>query len=375
MTPILEAAGADFTVVNGWERAAFFKPSSDFEPSLTHRWPNWHEVVAKEVEAVHTRVGLAEVNGFNRIEISGEGVVDWLDGLICGRVPRRVGKVGLGYFLTEKGNVLGEATLAVLDDRTVWWGSAAAAEQHDLDWLTAHLPAEGSITLAPKVETHTILLVAGPKARDVSASSSPDADWAGFPPLEVRRVRIGDVEALAMSVSFSGEDAFELHVSVDRAEAANGVLMKAGEPFGIARFGAYAIESMRIEMGYRHWKADLITEFDPFESALDRFVKPEKPNFPGREALLAKQGQPHRRRFVTLRIESDALPAHPGASILAEGRVVGTVTSAAFGYRSRENLAMGFVDPDYAAIGEKLQLEQLEAVSACEVVHTKRYHG
>ena len=372
VTPILEEAAADFTVVNGWERAAFFKPTPDFEPSLTHRWPNWHDVVAKEVEAVHTRAGLAEVNGFNRIEIGGAGVADWLDGLICGRMPSTPGRVGLGYFLTDKGNILGEATLALLDEKTVWWGSAAAAETHDLDWLTAHLPADGSIVLEPKVATHTILLIAGPKARTVLSSAAPETDWETFRPLRVQPTQIGEAAATAMSVSFSGEDAFELHLPVERAAAAYRAILSAGAPHGIGRFGAYAIESMRIEMGYRHWKADLITEFDPFESALDRFVDLEKPAFPGRDALLAKREQAHRRRFVTLRIDGDALPAHPGASILANGRVIGTVTSAAYGYRSRENLAMGFVDPAYADQGMKVGMEQLGMVSICEIVKPKR---
>ncbi len=373
LTPILEADGADFTVVNGWERAAFIKPTPDFEPSLTHRWPNWHDVVAKEVDAVHTGVGLAEINGFNRIEISGDGAIDWLDGLLCGRVPRRPGKVGLGYFLTEKGNVLGEATLALLDETTVWWGSAAAAERHDLDWLSAHLPNGGTITLTPKVSTHTILLVAGPKARSVLASASPETDWQTFPWLRVREVKLGAATVVAMSVSFSGEDAFELHVPIDHAADAYQALRLAGEPHGMATFGAYAIESMRIEMGYRHWKADLITEFDPFESALERFVDLEKSAFPGRAALLAKKEQAPRRRFVTLKIKDDALPAHPGASVVAKGQLIGTVTSAAFGYRSLENIAMAFIDPAYAVEGTMIELEQLETTSIAEVVAPKRF--
>ncbi len=372
LTPLLEAADADFAVVNGWERAAFFKPAPEFEPSLTHRWPNWHDIVATEVEAVHTHVGLAEINGFNRIEISGDGAIDWLDRLICGRVPRRPGKVGLGYFLTEQGHVLGEATLAVLDETTVWWGSAAAAERHDLDWLSGHLPADGSITLTPEVTTHTILLVAGPKARAVLAHAAPDTDWNTFPSLAVQGVQVGGVAARAMSVSFSGEDAFEMHVPVEYAQAAYQTLLSAGEPHGMARFGAHAIESMRIEMGYRHWKADLITEFDPFESALDRFVDLEKPAFPGREALSVKRRQQQRRRFVTLRIGDDALPAHPGASILAGGHVVGTVTSASYGHRTGENLAMGFIDPAYADEGTNVDLEQLSTLSICEVVAPRR---
>ncbi len=374
LTPILAEAGADFGVVNGWERAMMFKPAPDFEPDHTHRWPNWHETVAREVEAVHTRVGIAEVNGFNRIEISGKGIPAWLDTLFCGRVPKRIGKVGLGYFLTDQGNVLGEATLALLNEGKVWWGSAAAAEHHDFDWLTAHLPADGSITITPKVETHTILLIAGPRARAVLAQAAPDTDWAGFAFLTCAEVRVGGAEAVAMAVSFSGEDAFELHIPVGQAEAAYRALITAGAPHDIAHFGGYAIESMRIEMGYRHWKADLITEFDPLESALDRFVKLDKPDFPGREALLARRATP-RRRFVTLRLDTAALPAHPGDSVMMGERIVGTVTSATFGHRTGENLAMAFVEPASASEGTRLTLDLLGTLQSCEVVPPKRYEG
>ena len=369
LTPVLGEAGAGFGTVNGWERAMVYAPEG--EP--THRRPAWHDAVGAEIEAVRTGVGIAEVNGFNRIEIAGEGVMEWLDTLLCGRVPKKVGKVGLGYFLTGQGNVLGEATMALLDERTVWWGGAAAGEVHDFDWLTAHLPGDGSITLTPKVATHTIILVAGPKARAVLGEAAPDTDWAGFKWLTCATARIGSAEALVMSVSFSGEDAFELHVPVEQSEAAYRALMAAGRAHGIVHFGGYAVESMRIEMGYRHWKADLITEFDPFESTLERFVKLDKPAFPGRAALLAKQGQPMRRRFVTLLMDDATLPAHPGDSVMDGDTVVGTVTSAAYGHRTGENLAMAFVDPGCAAEGTKLSLDLLGTVQPCAVVAAKRY--
>jgi len=130
---------------------------------------------------------------------------------------------------------------------------------------------------------------------------------------------------------------------------------------------------MRIEMGYRHWKADLITEFDPFESTLGRFVKLDKPAFPGREALLAKQGQPMRRRFVTLLMDDATLPAHGGDSVMAGDVVVGTVTSADYGHRTGENLAMAFVDPAHAEEGARLSLDLLGTRQACAVVPAKRY--
>ncbi|MEO0821561.1 MAG: FAD-dependent oxidoreductase [Pseudomonadota bacterium] len=375
LTPLLAAKGAAFAVVNGWERASFYKPDAGFEEDHVYGWPNWHGTVGAEVAAVQERVGLMEVNGFTRIEIAGEGARDWVDGLLCGRTPKRPGRVGLGYTLTGKGMVLGEATIAYLDARTLWWGAAAAAELHDLDWLSAHLPGDGSVTLRALTETHTILVVAGPKAPALLAAAAPETDWsaAGFPWLMVQPVRIGEAETVAMSVSFSGERAWELHVPIAAAEAVYTALCRAGEPLGLAHFGLYATEAMRLEKGYRHWKADLIDEFDPVESALERFVQRDKPAFPGRAALLARPAP--RRRFVTLRLGDDRAPVQPGASILsADGaHVIGTVTSAGWGYRVRENLAMGFVESALAAEGTRLGILRLAETVPGEIVPPCRY--
>lgn len=170
----------------------------------------------------------------------------------------------------------------------------------------------------------------------------------------MRPVAIGPVAAIAMAVSFSGEAAWELHVPVEQAQAAHAILTGAGAADGITPFGLYATESMRLEKGYRHWKADLIDEADPFESGLERFVRLDKPSFPGRTALLDRPAP--RQRFVSLRLDSDAAPAQPGDAILSDGMVVGSVTSAGWGYRVAENLAMGFVTPDHSAEGARLDV-------------------
>ncbi len=185
---------------------------------------------------------------------------------MCSRVPRKAGKVGLTYFLNEQGNVKGEATLANLDDGRVWYGSAAAAELHDMDWLTSQLPNDGSIRIESLTNTHTILVVAGPKSRDLLQTVSPRSDWSkqGFPWLGARTVHIGHYAVIAMSVSFSGELAWELHVPNEALQGTYRKLVDAGAFFGLVQFGLYATESMRMEKGYRHWKADLITEFNPF---------------------------------------------------------------------------------------------------------------
>lgn len=350
LTPILAAEGAHFTVVNGWERADYFKPSPDFTETYGYTYNEVHDVVAGEINAIHTGVGLAEVNGFNRFELTGAGVHDWLDQMICSRVPRKLGRVGLGYLLNHHGNVKGEATIANLPDGRIWYGSAAASEYHDMDWLTQHLPDDGSVQIKSLTNDWTILVLAGPKSRDV-LSACARGDWSkvAFPWLSVKTATIGYAPAVVMSVSFSGELAYEIHVPNASLYAAYLAIRAAGENHGLTLFGARAVDSMRMEKGYLHWKSDLITEFDPFETGLNRFVKMDK-DFIGKDAM---QSTP-RRQLKTLAINATHASPQPGDSIWNGDRLVGTITSADWGHRTGLNLAYAFLDPDH---GDALQVD------------------
>ena len=374
LTETLAAMNAEFATVNGWERVAYFKPSREFEEKYSFRFNNTFDVVAAEVEAVQNTVGIMEVSGFNRYEITGEGLHDWLDNIVCSRVPRKTGKVGLTYFLNYHGNVKGEGTIANLGEERVWYGSAAAAEYHDMDWLRNCLRGDDSIHIESLTNTHTTLVVAGPKSREVLVQSAPRTDWSkeAFPWLSVREVYIGNAEVTAMSVSFSGELAWELHIPNEQLKLAFSILWEAGQAFDIKPFGLHATESMRLEKGYRHWKGDLITEYSPYESALERFVRMEK-DFIGKDALVELNKSGPRRKFVSIDIKTDEAPAHPGDSLVKDGQIVGTVTSAAWGYRVGKNLAMGFVDREFSDIGSTLNVEIVGNTFPAEVCAECQY--
>jgi len=371
LTPILAAAGAEFGVVNGWERVAYIKPTPDFHETHGFKFNEAFDIVANEIKAIQTSVGLTEVNGFNRFEIAGDGAKDWLDTMFCGSVKRKSGRVALGYMLNHFGNIKGEATLAYLDDGKIWFGSAAASEYHDMDWLTKHLPKDGSVSIKSLTNEHTILVIAGPKSRDVLSAVSRE-DWSpeAFPWLSVRHAFIGIAPAVVMSVSFSGELAYEIHVPNAQLYSAYLALMNAGNDFGIRMFGSRAVESMRMEKGYRHWKADLVTEFTPFESNLGRFVKMDKSEFVGKSALeksTAKTG------FVSLVLDCNHAPAHGGDSIISNGKVIGTITSADWGHRVGKNIAMGFIDPKFSTVGTQVEAEVIGKPVKAEIVNECLY--
>ena len=376
ITSILAAKGAEFGVVNGWERVAYIKPAQDFKETHSFCFNETFDIVAAEINALQSSVGITEVNGFNRFEITGRGARDWLDTIVCSRVPRTMGKVGLTYLLNEQANIKCEATLANLDENRIWYGSAAASEFHDMDWLSKWLPDDGSVGIKSLTNEWTILVIAGPKSRDVLSEVSR-GDWSkqAFPWLSVREAFIGIAPAVVMSVSFSGELAYEIHVPNSQLYTAYLALMQAGEKYGMSLFGSYAVESMRLEKGYRHWKADLTTEFDPLECALDRFVLLDKAGYIGKSVLEERKAKNKlRKKFVTLVLDCTHAPSHGGDSILAsDGQCIGTVTSAGWGHRTHKNIAMGFVDPDHSAIGTPLQVEVIGEPVAAAVVAPDLY--
>ena len=373
LTPILAAAGAAFDVVNGWERVAYIKPSTDFSETHSFRFNETFDLVGDEVRAVSSAAGMTEVSGFNRIEITGTGIHDWLDSLFCGRVQRRKGKVGLGYMLNEQGCVKTEATIANIDEDCIWYGSAAASECHDMEWLAAYLPADGSIRLRSLTNEYTTLVLAGPNARAILGKVTRlDCSPEAFRWLEVRQGFVGIAPAVIMSVSFSGEEAFEIHLPNNQLYAGYLALQHAGQDYGLGLFGARAIESMRLEKGYLHWKADLLTEFNPTETGLGRFLDMSK-DFVGKAALVALTDSGLRKQLVSLAIDCTHAPSHGGASIRLAGDIVGTVTSAAWGYRVNKNLAYGFIDPECAKIGQKLEVDVLGLPEQAVVISASPY--
>jgi dimethylglycine dehydrogenase len=358
---VLDSLNAVWGTVNGWERVLCFKPENqpDFEDRHSFRFTETKAVVAGEIAALTSNVGLMEVSGFNRFELKGEGTTELLNKLVCGKLPKDTGKVSLCYLLNESGHVLGEATIAKLGDEHYWYGSAAASEWHDRDWINRYKP--DTVTLTELTSSHTVLVVAGPKSRALLQSISPRCDWSqnAFPWMRVKPMTLGHAAVTAMSISFSGELAYELHVPNEQLYLTWQLINEAGKNFNLSYFGLYATESMRMEKGYRHWKADLIYERNPFESALDRFVDMTKDDFIGKAALEKELAAGNKKDFVTMTVDCDIAACHAGDSVYSGDQLIGTVTSGGYGHRVSRNIAYAFVDPAHAAEGSQLEIEIL----------------
>jgi dimethylglycine dehydrogenase len=359
-TPLYEtlrAKGAMFGARGGWERATWFVPAGQAaEQRPTFRRANWFGAVGEECRAVRERVGVLDLGGFAKFEVSGQGAAAYLDLLICGRLPK-IGRVALAYMCTPKGGILSELTIARLAEERFYLCSAASAEWHDEQWLRAQLPADGSVQLHNITARYGTLVLAGPRAREVLRGvTEADLSSAAFPWLAARWIEIGSAKVLALRINYVGELGWELHLPLECQLPVYQALMAAGAAYGIRDFGMYATDSLRLEKCYRAWKVDLSHEFTPLEASLDRFVALDKPDFIGRDALLRHQDGGVARRLVPLVVETE-VEAPFCASVFAGGERVGLVGSAGYGHALQKSIALAYVASELAAPGAALEVE------------------
>ena len=346
----LKQKGAAFGAYGGWERADWFPRQGESEHMADSydRQP-WFDTVGAECRHVAEHAGVIDLSGFTRFEVKGAGARAWLETMVTGRLPR-AGRIGLVYFASEKGKILTEMTATCFDDDHFWLITGAGAFWHDRDWLNLHLPEDGSVTISDLTRDLGTLLVTGPKSPAImSALTGASMDQADFPWLSHQRINIAGVDVLAIRVSFAGEAGWELHVPMDHLKAAWDALWDAGGSHDLGCFGMLALDSMRLEKGYRSWKADLTSDYTMLESGLSRWVNTGKDAFIGKAALQAEEQRGCKRRFVTLTLDDPADGEPFGEAIYlspisVNGAEAGLVVSAGYGHRVGASIAYGVID-------------------------------
>ena len=389
VTPVYEtqaARGAVFGCAYGWERPNWFavgpgsrsgprpesRPESEDDVSfssgpevrsdmrddprdmpLTFGRPAWRETVAAECRAVRDRAGLVDLSAFSKFEITGADATAFVERLGANRPPRAIGRIGLTHVLTKAGGVASEFTVTRLATDRYYLTSAAAAERHDEDLLRRHSATFADARVANYTEHFGVLGLMGPETRTVLGTlTDADLDDDTFPWLSARTIRVGEVEAQALRVSYVGECGWELHVAMADLTTLHDALCTAGEAVGVRPFGAYAMNSLRLEKGYRAWGADLTTERTPIEAGLDHLVRAEGREFTGRDALLTRAASPDAWRMVLLSIEpvGDADPFYAHA-VWCRDQAIGIVTSGAPGHRTGTVLALAYLRSEAGASG------------------------
>jgi dimethylglycine dehydrogenase len=351
----LEAKGARFGARGGWERAVWFAPKGAAEQELTFGRGNWHAAVAEECRAVRERVGVLDLGGFTKLEVGGEDAADFLDRVICGRLPK-VGRVALAYICQPDGGLVCELTVTRLGEERFYLCSAATAEWHDEHWIWAQRRPDEDVAIANVSARYGTLVLAGPQAREVLGKlTDADLSNAAFPWLAARPLEIGSARLLALRINYVGELGWELHVPLEHELPLYEALMRAGAEVGIRDFGMYAMDSLRLEKGYPAWKVDLSHEYTPLEAALERFVDLGKAEFVGREALLRQRAAGVAQRLVPLLVESD-VEAPFCASVFCGTERVGLVGSAGYGHSLQQSIALAYVRSELAVAGTALEV-------------------
>ena len=350
------ALGAQFGPYNGWERALWYaRPGDDTSEAAQRTWRRegpWFGAVKAECEAVRDACGILDLPGFSRFVIEGAGAAEWLTAQITGKVPS-VGRLGLAYFADDKGRIVTEMSVARLAEDRLLLITAATAQEHDKAWLMRHL-APG-LSLADHTSEWSTQILTGPNARAVLAQVT-DADLSR-PWLTWQMAAIAGAEVMLMRVSFAGELGWELHSRVGDTAAVWDAVMGAGAAHGLRPFGMFALNSLRIEKGYRAWKGDLSTDYTVLQGGLERFVDWAKPDFRGRAALAAQKQAGVTKRFVTLAVEAGDYDPPYMSTIWQNGAVVGETTSGYFGHRVGGCIALGMLSADLTVPGTAVEVE------------------
>lgn len=352
----LIADGGQMGAYNGWERANWFaKDGDDTSEKGTETWlrqGSWTNRVKEEVENVRDGVGVLDMPGFSRYTLKGDGAAEWLRNQIAGALPK-AGRMNLGYFSDSRGRIVTEVTIIRWGEDDFWLMTAAIAQWHDFEFLKKALPDDGSLTLTDITKKWSTHLVTGPKSRDLIANLAPDADLSsGW--LTIQDSQIAGKQVKLFRISFAGELGWEVHSSFDDSP----VVYSAIRDAGATPFGMFALDSMRIEKGYRTWKGDLSSDYTLLEGGIERFVRLNKDqNFPGKAVLQAEKQQGSKKGFVTLIVDAGDCDAPYMSTVWHGDEVVGETTSGNWGYRVNKSIALGVVKAELATPGTELEVE------------------
>ena len=352
----LKARGCVYTETFGWERPKWFSPDGR-EEEYGYRRNNVFDMVRDECLAVRERAGILDLSGFAKYDVTGTDARSFLDRICANRMPN-VGGIVLAHVLSEGGRIGGEMTVTHLADDHFYVLSAAGAELRDLDHLVQGRRAGERVQVANVTDERGVLVLAGPAARDILARlTDAPLDSSAFRWLSGREISIAGRPVRALRVNYVGELGWELHPPMKYLEELYDALQEAGAALGLTDFGLYAVNSLRLEKGYRGWGAELTNEVTMIDADMARFLRLDKEDFTGKRATLEQRD----RSFQLVYFEVDATDSDVrGSEPLYHGDAcVGVTTSGGYGHYVRKSLGFGYVPPQLAQPGTELGVDLL----------------
>ncbi len=369
----LRTLGAEFGEKSGWERANWFASNED--PAMEHLRPrgwagqHWSTAIPVEHLATRERAGLFDETSFAKIEITGAGAVDLLQRLCANDVDVSAGRVVYTQMLNRRGGIESDVTVSRLGEDSFMIVTGTAFGNHDLGWIRKHLPEGGSVTVQDITASLACFGLWGPRARDVlSGLCETDLSNAGFPYMTWQRMPVAGVPCWTARVTYVGELGWELYPAMDDAVALWDALMVAGRDHGVVPAGYRAIDSLRLEKGYRAWGSDITPEESPFEAGLGFAVKMTKGDFIGREALEHARSDGERKKFRCLTLADTRSLALGNEPVRSGERVVARITSGGVGYSLGKSIAYAYLPMGLDEIGTKLTVEVFGERVDAEVV-------
>ena len=341
--PRLKESGAVFGSAYGWERPNWFSSQVNDSSTLSFRQCNWFDAVRRECESVRDNVAVADLSAFSKYEVGGGDAFDFLDQIGANRAPRRDGAISLMHCLHPSGGIESEFTVTRLAGDDFYLNSAAAAERRDWDLLQQRAQGYPNLTIVNVTARLGVLGVMGPESRSLlHECCDVDFGFNAFPWLTARQIEIAGIPVRALRVSYVGELGWELHVAMDRQLELFTALMAHRRKYEIGFYGAFAMNSLRLEKGYRAWGVDLTTERTPLESGLKSFVKTENREFIGRDSLLRRAQDPERWSMALLELEEAGCDPFYGHAVFDQNEPIGIVTSGGYGHSVNKVLALAF---------------------------------
>jgi len=355
----LQELGAIFGEKSGWERANWFEPNAARgDESLRPRgWAGklWSPAIGAEHVACRETAALFDESSFAKLEVSGDGAAEFLERLCGNRVAREVGQVTYTQMLNARGGIECDFTVTRLAEDRFRIVTGTAFGQHDLAWLRQHAPDDGSVHVADVTSQYACYGLWGPKAREIlEPLTTADLSKEGFPYMRARELAVGSVPCLALRVTYVGELGWELYCPSEFGLRLWDALWESGRERGLVAGGYKAIDSLRLEKGYRVWGADITPEDTPFEAGLEFAVKLDKGGFVGREALAAATEPERLLRCLAL---SDPRAVALGSEpVRVRGDLVGRVTSGGYGYTVDRSIAYAYVPAEHE-VGTEIAVE------------------
>ncbi len=342
----LKRAGACFGSKMGWERANWFAPDG-VEPRVEYSFgrQNWFPYAAREHRAAREAVAIFDQTSFSKFLLQGRDAEAVLQNLCANDVGVDAGRIVYTGMLNGRGGYESDVTVTRLAEDAYFIVSGTAQTTRDADWIRRNIADGANAALTDVTGAYAVIGVMGPKSRELLAAlSGADLGNDAFPFGACREIGIGYATLRAHRITYVGELGWELYMPAEFAVSVYTALIEAGAEFGLRAAGYYAIDSLRMEKGYRAWGADVTPDYTPYEAGLGFAVRLDKGvDFIGREALMRQKEAGITRRLVQFTLEDPDAIAFGKELILRDGEAVGEVTSAAYGHTLGRAVAMGYV--------------------------------